>query len=128
MIALVIVVVAVVSIASISYLGQQVAAKYNGTLTLVSDSGYPGKLQLWFHTSNMLYNCKLTITYVATNGSRVVISQNIGTVDSNSQPTEHRIWLTDYPMNGTIVKDFTEADHLDNLEIKAYGYVTSFVG
>jgi hypothetical protein len=127
LIALVAVVTVVVSIASIAYLSQQIAVKYNGKLTLVEESHFPGDLQLWFYTGNILYNCKVTITYTATNGSQVIINQNIGTVDSNSQPLMHRIWLTDYPMQGTTVKEFTESDHLDNLEIKAYGYLSPYV-
>ncbi len=42
----VIIAVAVISIASILYPGQQVSVKYNGTLTVNSDSGYPGDLEV----------------------------------------------------------------------------------
>ena len=128
---LIIIVISVLIVASfaatIFYLGQQVTVQYNAKLTLVYGSGYPGDLQLWFYTSNILYNCKVSITYTATNGSQAVINQNIGTVDANSQPLMHRIWLTDYPIQETIVREFTEIDHLDNLEITAYGYLSPYI-
>ncbi len=118
----------VIAVSSIVYLSQQIAVQYDGSLTVVQGSGYPGNLLLQFHASNILYNCKVVITYQATNGSQVQIIENLGTVDSNSQPASHRIWLNDYPIDATETISITQDSQLDNLQIKAYGYLTPYLG
>ncbi len=124
----VIVAIIIVAVSSVLYLSQQVPVQYDGTLTVAAGSGYPGNLALRFHASNILYNCKAVITYQATNGSQVQITENLGTVDANSQPASHRIWLTDYPIDKSEVISVTQDTVVDNLKIKAYGYLTPYIG
>lgn len=118
----------VIVVSSFVYLSQQVAVQYDGSLTVVQGSGYPGNLLLQFHASNVLYNCRVSITYQATNGSQVQIIENLGTVDANAQPASHRIWLTDYPIDKTETISITQDTQQDNLQIKAYGFLTPYIG
>jgi len=117
----------IISVTSIMYLRQKIPLSYDATLTVVP--GWPwADLKIWFHTSNILYNCKVTVSYLSTNGSWTQITQDVGTVDANAQPQSHMFELTDYPTgdNSTVVH-LSDADHLDTLRINAYGYITAYI-
>jgi len=123
-----IVLIVLLSAISFLYLREAVAVSYSATLTVVPNWPW-GRLDLAFHTDNILYNCKVHICYLATNGSWVDITQNIGTVDSNENPQSTMFKLTDYPTgDASEVIHFTNTNNtLNILKIDAYGYLTPYI-
>jgi hypothetical protein len=119
------VVVVVIAIALSAFLltgRQQVAIPYSGTLTTVK--GYSGAyLSLQFHVDKTLFSCQITATYLATNGSSVKITRQLGVVDQSSMKSNTDLELSDYPIgNQSLQIPFNQTSPLSTVTIDAYGY------
>ncbi len=121
----VVVAVVIIAIASTTFIlteRQQVAIPYDGSLTTVK--GYSGAyLSLHFHVDKTLFNCQVTATYSATNGSSVKITRQLGVVDQSSMKSNTDLELSDYPIgNQSLQIPFNQTSPLSTVTIDAYGY------
>jgi hypothetical protein len=92
-------------------------------------------LNLTFYTTGVLYNCKANVTYLATNGTWIKITKELGIVDVNVHNLGVEFPMSDYKtepnVNFTLAKaflynyqpfEFDETVTLSTVKIEAYGY------
>ncbi len=117
-------VIAVAATLSIFLFGanQKVEIPYDATLT-VSKGSSGAYLSMHLLPEKTLFNCQVTLTYTATNGTSVTITQKIGIVDTNPRSQSADFELTDYS-TGTVSAQtqFTQTNPPSTLGISVYGY------
>ena len=122
-----------------SYVDNETTWRYfDGTnFAYKPDSEMPHQyvLNLTFHTTGVLYNCKANVTYLATNGTWMQITKELGIVDVNIHSLGVEFPMSDYKtepnVNFTLAKaflynykpfEFDERVTLSTVGIEAYGY------
>ncbi len=122
-----------------SYVENETSWQYfdGTTFAYKPDSEMPHQyvLNLTFYTAGVLYNCKANATYLATNGTWMQITKELGIVDVNVHNLGVEFPMSDYKtepnVNFTLAKaflhnykpfEFDETVTLSTVKIEAYGY------
>lgn len=121
-----------------SYLEDGTWRYFDGTaFTYKLDSEMPHQyvLNLTFYTTGVLYNCTANVTYLATDGTWINMTKELGIVDVNVHNLGVEFSMSDYQtepnVNFTLAKsflhnyqpfEFDETVTLSTVEIEAYGY------
>ena len=85
-------------------------------------------LEVVFYTDGILYNGKANVSYLATNGTWISTTKEIGIVDINAHNMGFNFSLTDYQkepnLNCTVNNpfEFNDTVSLSTIRIDAYGY------
>ncbi len=123
-IAVVVVVVAVVLAVFLLYSNQTVGIHYDATLT-TSRGSTGAYLSMQLHPEKTLFNCQVTISYMAINGTSVSVTHQVGLVDLNPKNQYVDFELTDYTTGSTSAQtQFTQANPPDTLSISAQGFAS----
>ena len=124
--AIIVIVVIVTSLFLFLNQRQSVGVPYDGTLKHIHN--FDGaNLSLYFHSEKTLFNCKVTISYTAINGTAVQIVKELGIVDVNAENQNFGFSLSDYPIPASDASStvlFNQTAPLTTLTVKAVGYTT----
>lgn len=95
---------------------------YRGQMLKINGSNYATMAISFQVDYGVLYDCVATVSYVASNGSQVHITKELGALNINTDNMGTGFQLTDYPVETSFLVNFSRSNPLPLVQIEAYGY------
>ena len=100
----------------------KVELSYEGQMIKIQGVTYATMAVNFQVDSGVLYDCKATVSYVASNGSSVQITKELGALNINTNHMGTGFQLTDYPSETPFLVNFSSSNPLPSVQIEANGY------
>lgn len=100
----------------------KVELSYEGQMIKVQGCTYATMAVNFQVDSGIIYDCIATVSYVASNGSSMEITKELGALNINTNHMGTGFQLTDYPVETTFLVNFSHSNPLPLVQIEAYGY------
>ncbi len=100
----------------------RVTIEYEGQMIKIEGCTYATMAVNFKVNTGVLYDCLAAVSYVASNGSAVQITKELGMLNVNTNNMGAGFQLTDYPSENSFLANFSSTNPLSNVQIEAYGY------